>query len=341
MIMPSPIAEQATQLARILDKPRRVAVTTHVNPDGDAMGSSLGLARVLEAMGHTVRVVLPNPAPANLRWMPGYDQALDHWSHREESEQAVGKAQVVFALDYNQVERVKDLAPLVDAAPLRVMIDHHRNPDEGFDLIISEVGASSTCQLVYDVIVALGQRNLIDADVATCLYTGIMTDSGSFRFASTTPHTHQVAAELLRCGALPDRIHGAIMEDNRLERLRLTGFALSERLEVVEEGKAAIIALSTADLERLNYVPGDTEGLVNWGLTIRGVRVSAFLAEHQGIVKCSLRSKGALPVNEFMASHFSGGGHANAAGGRFDGELEDALKKLRAELPAFLKEHAA
>src|SRR5690606_28367797 len=168
------------------------------------------------------------------------------------------------------------LEEAVRAAPLKVLIDHHRDPDADFQVMFSDTAASSTCQLVYDVVHALGKTHLIGRDAAVCLYTGIMTDSGSFRFPSTGPHTHRVAADLIARGAQPQAIHAAIMEDNTVDRLRLTGFALSERLQLLEGGAATVIALSKADLERFHYVPGDTEGLVNYGLSIRGVRLSAF-----------------------------------------------------------------
>lgn len=326
-------------LSALLDAPKRIAITTHFNPDGDAMGSSLGLAHVLKALGHMVQVVLPNTAPGNLRWMPGNDQAIDHDTAKESSEKAVREAEVLFCLDYNRPDRVQGLEQVVREAPVKVLIDHHRDPDTCFTVNFSDITASSTCQMVCDVVTALGHGDLIDKDAANCLYAGIMTDSGSFRFSSTTPHTLRVAADLLERGAVPHLIHAAIMEDNTVDRLRLTGFALSERLQVLDDGSASLIALSKADLDRFNYVPGDTEGLVNYGLSVRGIRLSAFLAERKGIIKISLRSKGNLPVNEFLAAHFEGGGHGNAAGGRSTASLDETIATLLKELPAFLAKH--
>jgi phosphoesterase RecJ-like protein len=339
MPFPSAPPESVAALAQLLSSPQRVAITTHFNPDGDAMGSSLGLARVLRAMGHGVQVVLPNEAPGNLRWMPGCAEALAHDKSREACEEAIRRAQLLFCLDFNRLDRVQTLEEAVKAAPCKVLIDHHRDPADVFNLAFSDITASSTCQMVHDVVNALGMAGLIDKEAANCLYAGMMTDSGSFRFSSTSPHTLRVAADLLERGAVPDAIHAAIMEDNTLDRLRLTGFALCERLQLVADGRAAVIALSKADHERFHYVPGDTEGLVNYGLGIRGVRLSAFLAERNDIVKLSLRSKGALPVNEFLAAHFEGGGHANAAGGRARESLEAATARLLRELPAFLAQY--
>lgn len=326
-------------LTALLDAPKRIAITTHFNPDGDALGSSLGLAHVLKAMGHSVQVVLPNTAPGNLRWMPGNAGTIDHDTAADACEKAVREAEVLFCLDFNRPDRVQGLEQALRTAPVKVLIDHHREPDTDFTVSFSDITASSTCQMVHDVITALGHGDLIDRDTANCLYAGIMTDSGSFRFPSTTPHTLRVAADLLERGAVPNLIHAAIMEDNTVDRLRLTGFALSERLQVLENGVATVIALSKADLDRFNYVPGDTEGLVNYGLSVRGIRLSAFLAERKDVIKISLRSKGNLPVNEFLAAHFEGGGHANAAGGRSIGTMEETVATLVRELPAFLAKH--
>lgn len=328
-----------TALAGLLATPGRIAIITHFNPDGDAMGSSLGLAHVLAKAGHQVSVVLPNDPPANLRWMPGAAQAVAHDKAKEAAEQALLTADVLLCLDFNRPDRVHELESLVEKARVKVLIDHHRDPAAGFTVMFSDINASSTCQLVHDVVSALGLHALIDSDAATCLYAGIMTDSGSFRFPSTSPHTHRVAADLIERGAVPQAIHAAIMEENTVDRLRLTGFALSERLRVLENGTATAIALSKDDLERFHYIPGDTEGLVNFGLGVKGVRLSAFFAERRDTIKISLRSKGRLPVNEFLAAHFEGGGHANAAGGRFNGALAEAVLKFEQHLAAFLAAH--
>lgn len=332
-------ADQVAALAKLLAAPRRISITTHHNPDGDAIGSALALARVLKAAGHRTQVALPNPAPGNLRWMEGYGEAINHIDHKETAEEAVRGAEVLFCLDFNRADRVQGLEAALRAAPVKVLIDHHRDPDTIFDVVFSDITASSTCQLVYDVAEALGMDGRIDAAAASCLYAGIMTDSGSFRFPSTTPRTHRVAAHLLERGARPQAVYEAIMEDNTIDRLRLTGLALHERLQLLAGGEATLITLSKHDLERFNFVPGDTEGLVNYGLTVRGVRLAAFLVERPDGIKISLRSKGDLPVNEFLAAHFQGGGHANAAGGRSTDGMEATVAKLVAELPAFLGKH--
>lgn len=341
MLHPSAPPEQLAALAVLLRIPRRLAIVTHHNPDGDAMGSSLALARVLKAAGHTAHVVLPNAAPGNLRWMPGYADALNHMDTPDAAEAAIAGADVLFCLDFNRADRVYGLEMALRSAPLKVLIDHHRGPEDIFQVVYSDIGASSTCQMVCDVIHGLGMESLVDGQVANCLYAGIMTDSGSFRFSSTSPHTHRVAAFLLERGARPERVHEAILEDNSIDRLRLTGYALHDRLQVLEHGAATLISLSKEDLERFHFVPGDTEGLVNYGLTVRGVRLAAFLVERKDGIKISLRSKGNLPVNELVSAHFEGGGHANAAGGRSGASLHETVATLIKQLPDFLEKHPA
>lgn len=341
MHFPSAPAAQIAALRELLARPRRIAIVTHFNPDGDAMGSSLGFCSVLKRLGHEARVVLPNTPPLNLQWMPGYDCALAFDKEKEASERAVTTCEVLFCLDFNKPDRVGGLEAALRAAPMKVLIDHHRHPDPFTAISFSDVEACSTSQMVFDILSALGQAELVDTDAAICLYTGIMTDSGSFRFSSTTPHTLEVAARLMERGVVPERIHEAIMDDNTESRLRLLGFALSERLTVHPKLRTAVIVLSKADLDRYNYQPGDTEGLVNYGLSLRGIRLAAFIVERPEVVKLSLRSKGALPVNEFLATHFSGGGHGNAAGGHAKEPLADVVDRFLRELPAFLAAHPA
>lgn len=341
--MPFPSAPPAAvqTLQELLAAPRTVAITTHYNPDGDAMGSSLGLAHVLKALGHTAHVVLPNTPPANLHWMPGYAEAMAFDADPAACERALAAADLVFCLDFNRQDRVYGLEKALRAAPVKVLIDHHRDPDAFARVAFSDTSACATCQMVFDIVSALGHAGHIGADAATCLYAGIMTDSGSFRFSSTTPHTLRVAAELMERGAVPDRIHAAIMDDNTEGRLRLLGFALSERMAVMPELGTALFRLEKADLDRFRFAPGDTEGLVNYGLTIRGIRLSAFFIQRGDVVKISLRSKGDLPVNELLSAHFEGGGHANAAGGQSREPMGAAVDRFLRELPAFLKKHPA
>lgn len=322
-----PMEEALSALRSLLGSSKRTVIVTHYNPDGDAIGSSLGLMHLLRANGHSATVVLPNQPPAFLRWMPGYDQAVAFDTAAERAEQAIREAEVLFCLDFNRLDRVEKLEQALRKAPLKVLIDHHREP-EAFDILFSDITACATAQMVHDIAVALGWRELIGRDTATCLYTGIMTDSGSFRFSSTTPHTLRVAAQLMEKGAVPDMIQSAIFDDNNLDRLRLTGFALSERLQVHPELGVALITLTRKDLERFSFQPGDTEGLVNYGLSIKGVKLAAFFMERPDRVKVSLRSKAQYPADRICADHFLGGGHRNAAGGHAFEPLTDVVDRF-------------
>lgn len=327
--------EALGELRSLLGSPKRTVIVTHYNPDGDAIGSSLGWMHLLRAAGHQATVVLPNQPPAFLRWMPGYDDVVAFDVAPEIALQAIRGSGVLFCLDFNRLDRVEKLEGALREAPVKVLIDHHREPD-AFDITFSDITACATAQMVHDIAIGLGWRQHFDQRIATCLYTGIMTDSGSFRFSSTTPHTLRVGADLMELGAVPDSIQSAIFDDNSFDRLRLTGFALSERLQVHPELGVAIIALSRGDLERFKFQPGDTEGLVNYGLSIKGVKLAAFFMERPDRVKVSLRSKAHYPADRICAEHFLGGGHRNAAGGHAFGPLADTVARFLQIVPAYL-----
>ncbi|MEO8591649.1 MAG: bifunctional oligoribonuclease/PAP phosphatase NrnA [Flavobacteriales bacterium] len=336
MLFPSAPDQQVGELKALLARPKRIAIVTHYNPDGDAMGSSLGLMHVLKELGHSVQVVLPNTPSAFLRWMPGFAdaQALD--VSKEGTVAAIAECEVLFCLDFNQTDRVGGLEAAVKAAKVKVLIDHHQDPGPFAAITFSDTSACATSQMVFDILSALGYADRIGTDAATCLYTGIVTDSGSFRFSSTTPHTMRVAADLMDRGVAVAPVHEAITDDNRLERLKLLGFTLNERLTVIPELDTAIISLSLADLARFDFRSGDTEGFVNYGLSIHGIRLAAFFVERPELIKISLRSKGDLVVDRFLKEHFNGGGHRNAAGGHATGSLSDAVERFRALLPALI-----
>lgn len=339
MHLPSAPAEPVDALRRLLRIPRRCAIVTHFNPDGDAIGSSLGLMHLLQASGHSATVVLPNGAPSFLHWMPGYGQAIAFDARRDEALAAIADAEVLFCLDFNRPDRVGGLEEAVCKAPVKVLIDHHQDPAPFAELSFTDPTACATSQMIHDIASALGLGASITTASAICLYTGIVTDSGSFRFSSTTPHTMRVAADLIERGVVITTVHESILDDNRPERLKLLGFTLNERLEVLPELDTAIITLSMADLKRFGFQPGDTEGFVNYGLSIRGIRLAAFFVERPDLVKLSLRSKGTLPVDRLVRDHFNGGGHRNAAGGQAKESLTDAVARFRSLLPAFIAAH--
>ncbi len=328
--------QKAEQLKSYIDRAQRIVIVAHHNPDGDAMGSSLGLAHVLRVQGKEVEVIMPNTPAQYLQWMPGADQVIAFESDKEKALKLIAGSELLFCLDFNRADRVRDLEKPIRAAKVKVVIDHHQEPEEFADLLISDVQASSTCQLIHDVLSSIGMKGLIGLDAATCLYTGMVTDSGSFRFRNTTPHTMRVAADLMEKGVEIDRVHSSIMDDNSVERLKLLGFTLTERMEVLEDLSTTILWLDKADLERFGYKPGDTEGIVNYGLSIRGVRLSAFFMERADGIKISVRSKGSLAVDRLMKEHFEGGGHINAAGGQTKETMQEAIARFKSLLPGLI-----
>jgi bifunctional oligoribonuclease and PAP phosphatase NrnA len=331
--------DKTSRLKKLVEHARKIVILAHHNPDGDAMGSSLGLARVLQALRKDVTVIMPNTPAPYLHWMPGAEHVVAFESKKEEALDAIADSELLFCLDFNRPDRVRDLEQPIRNARTKVVIDHHQDPEDFADILISEVHASSTCQLVYDVLVEMGWKDLIDTDAATCLYTGMVTDSGSFRYRNTTSHTMRVAAELMDRGVEIDQVHGSIMDDNSVERLKLLGFTLNERMEVHEDLKAVVLWLTKDDLDRFNYKPGDTEGFVNYGLSIAGIRISAFFMERAEGIKISVRSKGSLAVDKLMKEHFEGGGHINASGGQTKEPMRASIDRFLGVLPALLEQH--
>lgn len=305
-------------------------ITAHKSPDGDAIGSSLGLAGVLQKTGHHVTVIMPDDFPAFLHWMKGAEAIVVYQHQQEQAEQAMEEADMIFSLDYNRLDRVGDVGHLIEKATVpKVLIDHHIDPSPEFDFSLSDIKASSTAELVYRFLTQLDLVDHISTAEAECLYSGIMTDTGSFRFSSTTADTHAIAADLLKRGVQPDYVHQQIHDSYSFQRLKLMGYALGQKLEYMPHLKAAIIALSEDEKRRFGFNKGDTEGLVNYGLSILGSRLAVFLSEERGFVKFSFRSKGDLDVNVIAREHFNGGGHKNAAGGRVEATLPEAYRKLK------------
>jgi phosphoesterase RecJ-like protein len=337
----SPSDPRIAELRSLLAARPRTTIIAHHNPDGDAMGSALGLWHILRGQGIAATVVMPNTPAGNLQWMPGADQVVHGDRQRPEAEALLRECGLLFCLDFNRPDRVGDLEQALLAAPRRVLIDHHIDPADFTSPTFSDTRSPATCELVCDIAQALGLNAAIGAEAATCLYTGLVTDTGQFRFSSTTPHTLRTAALLMERGAVPDRIVPALLDDHTADRMRLLGFILTERMRVLPELETVVMYAEAADLKRFNHQPGDTEGFVNQGLSIRGIRISAFFMERHDGVKLSVRSKGSLPVNGLLRDHFDGGGHANAAGGRTKEPLHQAMERFIALLPELLAKHPA
>lgn len=319
---------------------RTVVIVTHHKPDADALGSSLGLAGYLKKKGHAVTVVTPSDYPEFLHWMPGHKDvlALDRGNESVVSEK-INSAEIIFCLDFSALNRIQDLTEVVRNAPAKkVMVDHHLQPEDFAEFVKWDVQSASTAGLIFNLICELGDQQLIDADIADCLYAGLMTDTGGFRHSNTRYEEFQIASELVRLGANPTKVSKLIYDTNTLERLRLTGFVLSEKLKVLPEYKTVYMTLSAEELKRFGSQTGDTEGFVNYGLSIKGIKLSVMIHERKDSVKLSLRSLGDFSVNEMARNHFEGGGHRNASGGSSALTLEETVKKFLSILPSYQKQ---
>ena len=328
---------QIDEITRAINRHSTFLVTTHTNPDGDAIGSSLALLHYLREKGKDARLIVPNLYPEFLAWMPGNESILVFERDGEKIKQALQDIQVVFCLDYNALSRsgsMKDTLMSLDA--LKIMIDHHPQPEaEDFDILYSTTDTSSTAELLYRCMKDCDPDFPVSHEVATCLYVGIMTDTGSFSFSCNKPETFTATAHLLAAGIDGEWIHRKVYDTFSEDRLRLLGFSLSEKLVVLPEFATAYISLSAKDLKRFNYQVGDTEGIVNYALSIKGIALAVLLTERKGRIRLSFRSRGNFSVNELAREHFNGGGHRNAAGGDCYESLENTLVKLRNLLPSY------
>ncbi|WP_250434257.1 DHH family phosphoesterase [Hanstruepera flava] len=332
------MTEQAIQEVKVLlQSPKQIVIVPHKNPDGDAMGSTLGLYHFLRKFNHETTVIAPNDYPEFLKWLPNEDTVLKYDSQSDVCNKLIEDADIIFTLDFNALNRAGDMEfSLQESRAIKIMIDHHQQPDDYAQYMYSDVAMSSTCEMVYNFFEMLGYTSKIDVNIASCLYTGIMTDTGSFRFPSTTSQTHRIAAALIDYGANHAEIHNAIYDTISYDRLQLLGCALTN-LKVIPEFKTAYITLSQEELNKYNFKKGDTEGFVNYGLSLNNIIFAAIFIEdqQQNIIKISLRSKGDFSVNEFARAHFDGGGHTNAAGGRSELDLQNTVEKFISILPNY------
>ncbi len=329
------------EIMELLSAPKKIVIVSHRNPDGDAYGSSLALYHFLLKFDHLVTVLSPNDAPDFLKWLPGQEKIVIFEKEVKRGTQLLEEAEIVFTLDFNALQRVgpKMLIPLEKIRPIFIMIDHHQQPDDYAEYAFVDPESCSTSQLLYQFIEKLNHLDYIDKDVATCIYTGILTDTGSFRFPSTTSLTHRIVANLLDLGANNSEIYNQIHNVNTYNRVQLLGRAL-KNLIVLNEYHTAYITLSQKDLREFNFRKGDTEGFVNYALSIANVIFAAIFIEdrNQGIIKISFRSSGNFSVNEFSRNHFNGGGHINAAGGRSEESLQSTTKNFTKILPNYKAE---
>ena len=334
------ILKHLDELRSFLETPRNIVIIGHRNPDGDAMGSTLALGDYLQKKGHEIQVLIPNEFPDFLRWLPGSEKVYRFDKQNSQSMRAIKRSDIIFLLDFNALHRVgSDMEKTLAAYDNDfALIDHHLQPDD-FRYMYSDTEMCSTCQMVYHFIEKMDDLNLIDKNIATCLYTGIMTDTGSFRFRSTTSTTHRVIANLIEKGAKNDQIHSNVYDANSYSRLQLLGQAL-RNLKELPEYRTAFITISHEEKERYRYKKGDTEGVVNYALSLIGIVFAVIFIEdkEQGIVKISFRSKGSFSVNAFARKYFNGGGHENAAGGKSMLPMEETIERFISLLPEYKEE---
>ena len=327
---------EAEGIKKLLSSSSSIVITTHHRPDGDAMGSSLGLFNYLLLKGHKVTVIVPSEAPDFLSWLPGSDKVVNYEVDKTAGDELFKNANIIFCLDYNSLNRIDKMEDSLRKSPAKkILVDHHLDPDKIFDVSVSYQDVSSTSELIVDVIMGMDDAALIDENISECLYCGIMTDTNSFRYSSMKARTHRIIAGLMDAGAENYIIHERVYDNATECRLRLLGHSLSEKLVVLPEFNTAYIALSEAELEQYKYQTGDTEGFVNVALGIKGIRLAIFFSERNNIVKISFRSKGDFSVKDMSAKYFKGGGHKNASGGVSEESLEKTVQKFLEILPLY------
>jgi phosphoesterase RecJ-like protein len=320
------------EIKKLLLKPRKIVIVPHRNPDGDAMGSTLALWHLLKKLHHSAVIIAPNEFPDFLAWMPGADEICVFERETKTATQLLQEADLVFTLDFNALHRTGDLMETVLSqltCPF-AMIDHHQSPDVYATFMYSDTSMGSTCQMVFHFVEFLEMHSLLDKTIATCMYTGIVTDSGSFRYASTTSQTHRVVAHLLDLGVENNRVHNQLFDNSTFSRLQLLGKAL-QNMTVMPEFQTSFITLSQAELDEFQYKKGETEGIVNYGLSIKDVIFTAIFIENkqEGIIKISFRSQDSFDVNQFARTYFQGGGHINAAGGKSLLSLQETVERFK------------
>ncbi len=312
----------------LVEQKKKVLLVTHENPDGDAIGSAIGLGEVLKSYGHEVKIIVPNAYPDFLKWFSSEIEIVVYERKRSLATSILNETEVLICVDFNEPKRAARMKKkLLEFSKPTVLIDHHPHPSDFCDYSISEPKYSSTAELVYDVVTRIGLGSFLNHDAAEALFTGIMTDTGSFSHNISSPNTFLVVAKLMEYGIDTEKIHAAVYHTFSVHRMKLLGHSL-DKMEVFQEYRSAVIWLSQEELKKYNFQPGDIEGFVNYPLSINNIVFCALFMEKKGYVKVSFRSKGSFPANEFARNHFSGGGHRNAAGGEIKLSLEDSVKKF-------------
>lgn len=314
-----------------LSHPQKIVITTHHNPDADALGSSLGMYNYLRKKNHQVTVITPSDYPSFLHWMKGNDEVInfEEEDQQKKAKELMSEADMIICLDFSNLARINEVAELVKSADAYIVnVDHHQDPEDFADFRYWSTSAAATCELIYELITEMGDKSLIDKDIADCLYAGIMTDTGGFRHPNTTKNVHYITAELIGLGADNSKISRLIYDTNSINRLKFIGFALTRRLVILQDLQTAYFAISKKDLKKYNSQTGDTEGLVNYALSLDGIKLAALFTERKDNVKISFRTAEDVAINKFAGKYFDGGGHKNASGGKSDLSLTATTKKF-------------
>ena len=330
--------QKVTAIMDIIERSEKIVITTHLSPDGDALGSSLALYHYLKGRGKQVRIIVPNSFPYFLKWMKGAGEIEVYEYNPAAAQHILHNAGLIFALDYNIPKRVGDMGTYLETSPAKkILIDHHPFPEEKFDIVVSHPEISSTSELIFRLLFQAGQYEELTQAEAECIYCGMMTDTGGFTYNSSDPEIFEIISLLLRKNIDKDVIYSRVYNNYSEARFRLLGFTLSQRMEIYHDLHAALIYLSRDDQAQFNFSKGDTEGFVNYPLSIRNIIFSTFIREDEGLIKLSFRSQLTFPCNEFAAEFFNGGGHLNASGGEFYGTFEDALQVYAEGLKSYEK----
>ncbi len=325
------------QIQSILTPNKKIVITTHKSPDGDALGSSLALQLILQKKQCEVSVVVPNDFPDFLNWLPQSNQIINAEKQPDIAQKLIDDSEIIFCLDYNALNRIEGMENWVEKSKaFKIMIDHHQRPEEFTDFCISDTSKSSTCEMIYDFIEFLGYNDEINENIAECIYCGLVTDTGSFRHPGTSARTHQIVAELISKGLNNSLVHQKLFDNNSVSRIKVLGYCLNS-MEIASEIESAIFSMSEKTAQDLNMKKGDSEGVVNFGLSISSVKCAAFFREDDGKIKISFRSKNDLDVSIFAQEHFEGGGHKNAAGGMSLLSMEETIEKFKKSMLTYIQ----
>ena len=331
--------QELESFRELISTPKNIVITTHFKPDADALGSSLGLSGYLKKKGHTVTVITPSDYPKFIAWMSGNEEVINYedYKNRGKNNRLIANADIIFCLDFSVLARIEAMADVVrQSKAVKVMIDHHTFPEDFAEFTYHDTNAAATAQLIFQLVVLLGDKALLDIPICECLYAGIMTDTGSFRHPSTTPAVHRIAADIMELGVNTNLIHRRIYDSSTMERMKFLGYVISEKLVVLPEYRVAYFTVTEEELKKYNSQTGDTKGIVNYGLQIEGIVMSIIIVDRPEAVKMSFRSVEEFAVNQLASKYFNGGGHKNASGGKTTGiGLQATIERLLSILPEY------